>query len=85
MSASRPVTVLICAVGGQGGGLLSEWLSEAAYLAGYPAQATSIPGVAQRTGATTYYLELFPERDPAGDPVFCLFPSAGDVDVVSAL
>ena len=65
--------------------MLSEWLSEAAYLAGYPAQATSIPGVAQRTGATTYYLELFPERDPAGDPVFCLFPSAGDVDLVSAL
>ena len=36
---------------------------------GYIAQATSVPGVAQRTGATIYYVELFPqaaaERDGA--------------------
>jgi indolepyruvate ferredoxin oxidoreductase beta subunit len=85
MSAERPICVLIGALGGQGGGVLAEWLVEAARLAGYPTQATSIPGVAQRTGATTYYFELFPERNPAGDPVFCLFPSAGDVDLVAAL
>jgi indolepyruvate ferredoxin oxidoreductase beta subunit len=85
MSAERPVCVLIGALGGQGGGVLAEWLTEAARLAGYPAQATSIPGVAQRTGATTYYFELFPERNPAGAPVFCLFPSVGDVDLVVAL
>ena len=61
MTASRrPVSILIAALGGQGGGVLTEWIVGAAAHAGYPAQATSIPGVAQRTGATTYYVEVFP-------------------------
>jgi indolepyruvate ferredoxin oxidoreductase beta subunit len=85
MSIERPISVLISALGGQGGGLLVEWLSEAAHLAGFPAQATSTPGVAQRTGGTTYYFELFPERNRDATPVFCLFPSAGEVDLVAAL
>ena len=85
MSTARPINVLICALGGQGGGVLVEWLSEAAHLAGFPAQATSTPGVAQRTGGTTYYFELYPERAPAAEPVFCLFPSASEVNVVVAL
>ena len=58
----RPTTVLVGALGGQGGGVLAEWLVDAATHAGYPAQSTSIPGVAQRTGATTYYVEIFPVR-----------------------
>jgi len=81
----RPLCALIGALGGQGGGLLAEWLDAAAYHAGYPAQVTSIPGVAQRTGATTYYLELYPERDPPGEPVFSLFPAADECDLVIAL
>jgi indolepyruvate ferredoxin oxidoreductase beta subunit len=85
MTAERPLCVIIGALGGQGGGVLANWLAEAAHLAGYPAQSTSIPGVAQRTGATTYYFELFPEKNPAGTPVFSLFPSAGDVDLMAAL
>jgi indolepyruvate ferredoxin oxidoreductase beta subunit len=85
MMVDRPICVLIGALGGQGGGVLAHWLAEAAHLAGYPAQSTSIPGVAQRTGATTYYFELYPEKHPAGTPVFSLFPSAGDVDLMVAL
>lgn len=85
MKFERPLSLLLGALGGQGGGVLTDWLVEAARAAGYPAQATSIPGVAQRTGATTYYFELFPDLDPPADPVFCLFPSAGDVDLVAAL
>ena len=85
VTAKRPLTLLIGALGGQGGGVLTDWLVEAARLAGYPAQATSIPGVAQRTGATTYYFELFPEQNPPSDPIFCLFPCQGDVDLVVAL
>ena len=50
--------VLIPAVGGQGGGVLSEWLVEAALLDGHAVHGTSIPGVAQRTGSTTYYVEI---------------------------
>jgi indolepyruvate ferredoxin oxidoreductase, beta subunit len=83
--ADRPLCVLIGALGGQGGGVLTDWLVQAARVAGFLSQATSIPGVAQRTGATTYYFELFPVREPAADPVFCPHPSAGDVDLVAAL
>lgn len=85
MTADRPLTLIIGALGGQGGGILAEWLAEAAHAAGFPAQVTSTPGVAQRTGATTYYVELFPERTPQSGPVFSLFPCAGDVDMVVAL
>jgi indolepyruvate ferredoxin oxidoreductase, beta subunit len=83
----RPITVLIAALGGEGGGVMADWLMEAATRCGYPAQATSIPGVAQRTGATTYYLEIFPAiRDELNgkEPVLSLTPSPGNVDVMVA-
>jgi indolepyruvate ferredoxin oxidoreductase beta subunit len=83
----RPITILIAALGGEGGGVMADWLMEAATQAGYPAQATSIPGVAQRTGATTYYLEIFPasRKDLNGkEPVLSLTPSPGNVDVMVA-
>jgi indolepyruvate ferredoxin oxidoreductase beta subunit len=83
----RPITILIAALGGEGGGVMADWLMEAATRAGYPAQATSIPGVAQRTGATTYYLEIFPvqRKDLDGrEPVLSLTPSPGNVDVMVA-
>jgi indolepyruvate ferredoxin oxidoreductase beta subunit len=83
----RPITVLIAALGGEGGGVMSDWLMEAATASGYPAQATSIPGVAQRTGATTYYLEIFPakkEQLNGKEPVLSLTPSPGNVDVMIA-
>ena len=85
-AATRPVSILISALGGQGGGVLTEWIVAAAAHAGNPAQSTSIPGVAQRTGATTYYLEVFPGRiGPAdAEPTFSLYPMAGDVDVIIA-
>jgi indolepyruvate ferredoxin oxidoreductase beta subunit len=84
-SATRPITLLLCALGGEGGGVLAEWLVDVAARAGHAAQSTSIPGVAQRTGATTYYLEFFPQpRSAAGDrrPVFGLAPVAGALDAV---
>jgi indolepyruvate ferredoxin oxidoreductase beta subunit len=83
----RPITILIAALGGEGGGVMAEWLMEAATSSGYPAQATSIPGVAQRTGATTYYLEIYPaQRSALGgkEPVLSLTPSPGNVDVMVA-
>ncbi len=83
----RPITILIVALGGEGGGVMADWLMEAATSAGYPAQATSIPGVAQRTGATTYYLEIFPAVRSAlagKDPVLSLTPSPGNVDIMVA-
>ena len=85
-AARRPVSILVAALGGQGGGVLTEWIVAAAEHAGLPVQATSIPGVAQRTGATTYYLEVYPEPLPTGsvEPVFSLYPMPGDVDVIMA-
>jgi indolepyruvate ferredoxin oxidoreductase beta subunit len=83
----RPLCVLIAALGGEGGGVMADWLIEAATQCGFPAQATSIPGVAQRTGATTYYLEIYPERRERLEgraPVLSLTPSPGNVDVMVA-
>ena len=83
----QPITILIAALGGEGGGVMADWLMEAATNTGLPAQATSIPGVAQRTGATTYYLEIFPqERKALGgkEPVLSLTPSPGNVDIMVA-
>jgi indolepyruvate ferredoxin oxidoreductase, beta subunit len=83
----RPITILIAALGGEGGGVMADWLMEAATASDLPAQATSIPGVAQRTGATTYYLEIFPaERKSLGgrEPVLSLTPSPGNVDIMVA-
>jgi indolepyruvate ferredoxin oxidoreductase, beta subunit len=83
----RPITILIAALGGEGGGVMADWLMEAATATGYPAQATSIPGVAQRTGATTYYLEIYPaQRASLGgkEPVLSLTPSPGNVDIMVA-
>jgi len=81
----QPITLLVCALGGEGGGVLAEWLVEAATRAGYPAQSTSIPGVAQRTGATTYYIEVFPvlvSSLGARSPVFGLSAVAGALDAL---
>lgn len=83
----RPISVAILALGGQGGGVMAEWLVKTGERAGYRAQYTSVAGVAQRTGATIYYVELFPEAAIAvkgRDPVLSLMPVAGDVDVVVA-
>jgi indolepyruvate ferredoxin oxidoreductase beta subunit len=85
-ASPRPLSILIAALGGQGGGVLTDWIVAAAEHAGLPAQATSIPGVAQRTGATTYYLEVYPVPTAPGAPrpVFSLYPTPGDVDVIIA-
>jgi indolepyruvate ferredoxin oxidoreductase beta subunit len=87
MTGVRPITVTIAALGGQGGGVVSDWLIDVARRSGYLAQATSVPGVAQRTGATIYYLEFFPLAGLPADqrrPIFALMPNPGDVDVVIA-
>jgi indolepyruvate ferredoxin oxidoreductase beta subunit len=85
--AERPIKLTIAALGGQGGGVLADWLIAIASAEGYIAQSTSVPGVAQRTGATVYYLEFFPRAaaERAGrEPVMALMPVPGDVDCVIA-
>ncbi|MDO8300575.1 indolepyruvate oxidoreductase subunit beta family protein [Lacisediminimonas sp.] len=84
---TKSFSILIAALGGEGGGVLSDWIVSAASAMAFPVQSTSVPGVAQRTGATNYYIELFPlSRDELGGaaPVFALTPSPGRVDLVAA-
>jgi indolepyruvate ferredoxin oxidoreductase beta subunit len=83
----RPITILIAALGGEGGGVLADWIITAATARDYPVQSTSIPGVAQRTGATTYYVEIFPAKiaELGGKrPVMTLTPAPSYVDVMVA-
>lgn len=90
----RPLSVAILALGGEGGGVLADWIVATAEGAGFHAQTTSVAGVAQRTGATVYYLEMLPPgHDVDGDedrprvrdtPVMSIFPTPGEVDVVIA-
>ncbi len=85
MTTAAPTSILIAALGGEGGGVLADWIVDAAQRAGLPVQATSVPGVAQRTGATSYYIEFLDAPAPAGQqPVFALMPLPGRVDIVLA-
>jgi indolepyruvate ferredoxin oxidoreductase beta subunit len=82
-SADKPLALAVLAMGGQGGGVLADWIVGLAESQGWMAQTTSVPGVAQRTGATIYYIEMLPEKDGHA-PIFSLMPTPGDVDVVLA-
>ena len=89
MADAKPTTILIAALGGEGGGVLASWLHRSAIAGGHFVQGTSIPGVAQRTGATTYYLEIVPgavaRHGAAGTrPVLALNAAPGEVDLVVA-
>ena len=89
VSEARHIRLLIAALGGEGGGVLASWLHHAAIASGHFVQGTYIPGVAQRTGATTYYLELVPgagarHSSSAARPVLALNAAPGEVDLVVA-
>jgi indolepyruvate ferredoxin oxidoreductase beta subunit len=83
----RPISIAMLALGGQGGGVLTGWLVDTAEANGYMAQSTYVAGVAQRTGATVYCVEMFPRESArvAGQlPVFTPYPIPGDVELVIA-
>lgn len=82
-ATERPITIAIVAMGGQGGGVLSGWIVQLAEDAGWVAQSTSVPGVAQRTGATIYYVEMMPPAN-GQRPILAQMPTPGDVDIVLA-
>jgi indolepyruvate ferredoxin oxidoreductase beta subunit len=79
----RPICMAILAMGGEGGGVLADWVVSVAEASGYWAQTTSVPGVAQRTGATIYYLEMLP-RISTQSPILSTMPTPGEVDIVVA-
>lgn len=82
-----PIAIAIQALGGQGGGVLVDWIVDLAENNGYIAQSTSVAGVAQRTGATIYYIEMVPRSVLPADgrqPVLAQMPVPGEVDVLIA-
>lgn len=82
LSQDQPIAIAIMALGGQGGGVMQSWLVDLAEQQGWVAQSTSVPGVAQRTGATVYYVEMM--RKTERPPVLSLMPIPGMVDLVVA-
>ena len=58
LASEKPIAIALVAMGGQGGGVVSDWLIALGEAQGFVVQATSVPGVAQRTGATIYYVEI---------------------------
>jgi len=86
MRDAKPIRLLIAALGGEGGGVLAGWISNAAITSGHFGQRTSIPGVAQRTGATTYYIEILPGDGAPKEkrPILALNAAPGEVDLMVA-
>ncbi|MCS7223429.1 MAG: 2-oxoacid:acceptor oxidoreductase family protein [Armatimonadetes bacterium] len=82
-SRGEPLTVLISAVGGQGGQLFAQWLFEAGRQAGYYPVGVGLPGLSQREGATVYYIEFF--KDPVSTCFFSPFPEKGNTHLVIGL
>jgi indolepyruvate ferredoxin oxidoreductase beta subunit len=83
----KAITVAILAMGGEGGGVLADWIVDMAEQSGYYAQTTSVPGVAQRTGSTIYYLEMLDGaavKAAGREPVLALMPVPGELDIVIA-
>lgn len=79
----EPVSIVVAGLGGQGGGVLTDWIVQAARHDGLVAQATSSPGVSQRSGATTYYVEIAPAPRPGAKVrTLGLMPVPGRVDAL---
>src|SRR3569623_2105717 len=85
LDSAKPLALAGLAMGGQGGGVLVDWIVALCEAQGWAAQSTSVPGVAQRTGATIYYIEalpLPPNAPPGLKPVLSLMAVPGEVDIV---
>ncbi len=85
----EPIKIAIIAVGGDGGGVLTQWIVKLAEKNNYWAQSTTIAGVAQRTGSTVYYIELVPLSSITIDgkiytPILAQMPEQGKVDLLIA-
>src|SRR5260370_37699044 len=84
LDTRRPIAIAVLAMGGQGGGVLVDWITALAESQGYFAQSTSVPGVAQRTGATIYYVETIAPDGSGRRPILSLMPVPGEADIAIA-
>ena len=79
--SDKLITILIPAVGGQGGAVLTEWLINALEIEDFEVQGISLPGLSQRGGSTTFYIEAFLKKSNE-NIVFSLYPLPGHVDLI---
>ncbi|RLA07749.1 MAG: hypothetical protein DRQ54_05055, partial [Gammaproteobacteria bacterium] len=79
---NRSIRVLIGTVGGQGGGVLSDWLVRGLLNAGWQPQSIGLLGLSQRAGTVIYYIEANQEGDTP--PILSPFAVPGDVDLILA-
>src|SRR5579859_4548851 len=82
LDTRRPIAIAVLAMGGQGGGVLVDWIVALTEGQGWLTQSTSVPGVAQRTGATVYYVETIQGDGSGRRPILSLMPVPGEVDIV---
>ena len=86
MSDYKTISILITALGGEGGGTLMNWIIDCARSQKLFVQGTSVPGVAQRTGSTSYYIEICDRSfHNEKEPILSLYPKPGRVDIVIAI
>ena len=77
------INMVIAALGGEGGGVLTNWLIAAAEQSGWWCQSTSLPG--WRSGQVRRFIILSSCRDRiTPPPVMSLFPAQGDIDIAVA-
>jgi len=79
--SDKLIKILIPAVGGQGGAVLTEWLIKALEIEEYDVQGISLPGLSQRGGSTTHYIEAYP-KNSGENIVFSQYPLPGDIDLI---
>ena len=79
--SDKLIKILIPAVGGQGGAVLTEWIIKALEIEEYDVQGISLPGLSQRGGSTTFYIEAYP-KDSDEKIVFSQFPLPGHIDLI---
>ena len=78
----RATRILIGTVGGQGGGVLSDWLIKGLLNAGWQAQSIGLLGLSQRAGSVIYYAEARPFGHKP--PILSAYAAPGDVDLLLA-
>ncbi|MGK2941413.1 MAG: indolepyruvate oxidoreductase subunit beta family protein [Immundisolibacter sp.] len=76
----RATRILIGTVGGQGGGVLADWMVKGLINAGWQAQSIGLLGLSQRAGSVIYYVEARPQTQRA--PILSAYAVPGDVDLL---
>jgi indolepyruvate ferredoxin oxidoreductase beta subunit len=79
MKRKQSLRVLIGTVGGQGGGVLSDWLIHGLLNANWNAVSIGLLGLSQRAGTVTYYCEASSDKEEK--IVNSMFAMPGDVNL----